>query len=57
MSLKLKAQTAKNLGVLNLARVAVYQLGVRSGLNPVKRLNQASISGAFVSSFICFSSM
>lgn len=45
MSLKLKAQTAKNLGVFNLARVAVYQLGVRSGLNPVKRLNQASISG------------
>ncbi|EMK3510408.1 alginate lyase family protein [Vibrio parahaemolyticus] len=45
MTLKLKAQTAKNLGVFNLARVAVYQLGVRSGLNPVKRLNQASISG------------
>lgn len=48
MSLKLKAQTAKNLGVLNLARVAVYQLGVRSGLNPVKRLNQASISGGLL---------
>lgn len=45
MSLKLKAQTAKNLGVFNLARVAFYQLGVRSGLNPVKRLNQAPISG------------
>ncbi|OOE87964.1 heparinase II/III family protein [Salinivibrio sp. AR640] len=45
MSLKLKAQTVKNLGVFNLVRVAVYQLGIRSGLNPVKRLNQASISG------------
>ncbi len=45
MSFKLKAQTAKNLGVFNLARVAFYQLGVRSGLNPVKRLNQAPISG------------
>ncbi|EKF9767626.1 alginate lyase family protein [Vibrio cholerae] len=45
MSLKLKAQTAKNLGIFNLVRVAVYQLGVRSGLNPVKRLNQAWISG------------
>ncbi|EGR0068671.1 heparinase [Vibrio vulnificus] len=45
MSLKLKAQTAIDLGLLNLARVAGYQLGVRSGLNPVKRLNQASISG------------
>ncbi|HAS8627054.1 TPA: heparinase [Vibrio vulnificus] len=45
MSLKLKAQTAIDLGLLNLARVFGYQLGVRSGLNPVKRLNQASISG------------
>lgn len=45
MSLKLKAQTAKNLGIFNLARVAIYQIGVRSGLNPVKRLSQAPVSG------------
>ncbi|MFM2586334.1 heparinase II/III family protein [Vibrio campbellii] len=45
MSFKLKAQTAVDLGLLNLARVAGYQLGVRSGLNPVKRLSQAPISG------------
>lgn len=45
MSLKLKAQTAKDLGVFNLVRVAIYQIGVRSGLNPVKRLSQAPISG------------
>ncbi|WP_345877395.1 heparinase II/III domain-containing protein [Shewanella algae] len=60
MSLKLKAQTAKKLGISNLARVAVYQLGVRSGLNPVKRLNQASITGLlfrhFPSSVQCESS-
>ncbi|MEZ9877412.1 heparinase II/III-family protein [Vibrio breoganii] len=45
MSFRLKAQTAFDLGLFNLARVAGYQLGVRSGLNPVKRLSQASISG------------
>ncbi|WP_286295418.1 heparinase II/III family protein [Vibrio apostichopi] len=45
MSLKLKAQTAKDLGFLNLARVAIYQIGVRSGLNPVKRLSQAPAPG------------
>ncbi|HAS8565194.1 TPA: heparinase [Vibrio vulnificus] len=45
MSFKLKAQAAIDLGLLNLARVAGYQLGVRSGLNPVKRLSQAPTSG------------
>ncbi|NIY87099.1 heparinase II/III family protein [Vibrio campbellii] len=45
MSFKLKAQTAIDLGLLNLARVVGYQLGVRSGLNPVKRLSQAPNSG------------
>ncbi|MFS1984182.1 heparinase II/III-family protein [Vibrio breoganii] len=45
MRFRLKAQTALDLGLLNLARVAGYQLGVRSGLNPVKRLSQAPISG------------
>ncbi|WP_104037127.1 heparinase II/III family protein [Vibrio jasicida] len=45
MSFKLKAQTAIDLGLLNLVRVASYQLGVRSGLNPVKSLSQAPISG------------
>ncbi|KHD23488.1 heparinase [Vibrio caribbeanicus] len=45
MNLKLKIQTAIDLGLLNLALVAGYQLGVRSGLNPVKRLSQAPISG------------
>lgn len=43
--MRLKIVTAFQLGLLNLARVAVYQLGVRSGLNPVKRLSQAQISG------------
>ncbi|WP_279130993.1 alginate lyase family protein [Photobacterium phosphoreum] len=47
MSFKLKAQTAIDLGIFNLVRVVVYQLGVRSGLNPVKRLSQASVTGLF----------
>ncbi|MFA0533136.1 heparinase II/III-family protein [Vibrio breoganii] len=45
MSFRLKTQTAIDLGLLNLARVVGYQLGVRSGINPVKSLTQAPISG------------
>lgn len=45
MSLKLKVQTAKALGLFNLFRVAAYNLGVRTGLNPVKRLKPLPISG------------
>lgn len=36
--MRLKILTVFQLGFLNLIRVAVYHLGVRSGLNPVKRL-------------------
>lgn len=53
MSFKLKAQTAIDLGLLNLARVAGYQLGVRSGLNPVKSLSQAPISGRLFRPSVC----
>ncbi|MEZ9254108.1 heparinase II/III-family protein [Vibrio cyclitrophicus] len=38
MNLKLKAQTAIDLGFLNLARVFAYRLGVKTGINPVKKL-------------------
>lgn len=39
MSLTLKAKTAWRLGPLNIARVLTYKLGVRSGVNPVRRLS------------------
>lgn len=41
--LKIKLQTALALGFTNLAQVFWYRLGVKTGLNPVRRL-QASIS-------------
>ena len=43
--IKVKALTALNLGVSNLSRVLIYQLGVRVGFNPVKQLKQAPIKG------------
>ncbi|ASD68097.1 heparinase II/III family protein [Pseudoalteromonas piscicida] len=43
----LKAKTALALGVHNLARVFVYQLGVKLGLNPVKRITGELKQGDF----------
>ncbi|MFH4820259.1 hypothetical protein WL046_11665 [Vibrio alginolyticus] len=53
MSFKLKTQTAIDLGLLNLARVVGYQLGVRSGLNPVKRLQPEQIDGCVFRAIKC----
>lgn len=39
MSLATKARTALALGVPNLARALSYRLGVKTGLNPVRRLH------------------
>ena len=46
-SITAKANTALNLGLTNLARVATYRLGVKSGMNPVTRLEATLPSGAF----------
>ncbi len=45
--LKIKAQTALALGVSNLARVAWYRFGIKTGLNPVRRLHANITSGEF----------
>lgn len=44
---KTKARTALALGLPNIARAAGYRLGVRLGLNPVRRLKGMAPSGAF----------
>ncbi len=41
-----KLNTAWALGPLNVARVLAYQIGVKSGVNPVRRLRAAPISGS-----------
>ncbi len=46
-SITAKANTALNLGLTNLARVATYRLGVKSGINPVTRLEATLPSGTF----------
>lgn len=46
-SITAKANTALNLGLTNLARVATYRLGVKSGMNPVTRLEATLPSGTF----------
>jgi hypothetical protein len=38
MSFVIKARTALALGVPNLVRALTYRLGVKTGLNPVRRL-------------------
>mgnify|MGYP005810698855 CR=1 FL=1 len=48
-SLLIKARTAWRLGPPNLARVAIYKLGLKSGLNPVRRLEAAAPKGPFFS--------
>lgn len=42
-----KARTALALGLPNIARAAGYRLGVKLGLNPVRRLRAAMSQGAF----------
>jgi len=42
-----KAQTAWRLGLSNILRVMVYRLGVKTGLNPVKRLIATAPTGPF----------
>ncbi len=42
-----KARTALALGISNLVRVATYRLGVRAGLNPVRRLAGGVVQGPF----------
>lgn len=44
-----KARTALALGLPNIARVAGYRLGVKLGLNPVRRLQADTPQGAFFS--------
>lgn len=43
----LKVKTALALGVSNLARVVIYQLGVKLGINPVKKITGELKSGIF----------
>lgn len=45
----IKIKTAYALGIKNLVRVLAYKLGVKSGLNPVKRLKNSFSSGEFFS--------
>lgn len=47
MSLVLKAKTALCLGPVNIARVIVYKLGLRTGLNPVRRLSVGTPASPF----------
>ena len=44
-----KARTALELGLPNIARAAGYRVGVRLGLNPVRRLRGHSPAGPFFS--------
>lgn len=45
MSLVIKIKTALNLGVVNLWRVFTYRLGIKLGINPVKRLTAVISNG------------
>ncbi|WP_180104990.1 heparinase II/III family protein [Acinetobacter sp. YH12108] len=47
MSVKVKAQTALSLGLLNLFRVFKYRAGVKTGLNPVQKIAAQMPSGSF----------
>ncbi len=42
-----KARTAWALGAPNLLRVLAYRMGVMTGLNPVRRLQERAPSGDF----------
>lgn len=45
MSLVIKIRTALNLGAVNLWRVLTYRLGIKFGINPVKRLTAVISDG------------
>lgn len=47
--LAIKAGTALRLGLPNLVRVALYKFGLKSGLNPVRRLGAALPAAPFFS--------
>lgn len=47
MSMRVKVQTALNLGLSNLIKVINYRLGVKTGLNPVQKLSAQMPSGSF----------
>ena len=47
MSFLVKARTAAALGVLNLCRAISYRMGVKLGLNPVRRLKGGLPKGIF----------
>ena len=42
-----KIKTALSLGLPNLARVFMYQLGIKVGLNPVKKISSQLTYGDF----------
>lgn len=44
-----KVKTVFALGILNFARVLMYKLGVKTGINPVKRISSKPASGDFFS--------
>lgn len=46
-TLKIKADTALRLGIANLGRVALYRLGLKTGVNPVRRLQASIPSGPY----------
>lgn len=46
-ALRIKVSTALALGIPNLARAIGYRLGIKVGLNPVRRLQAATPQGAF----------
>ena len=45
--LKIKAGTALRLGIPSIGRVGLYKVGLKTGLNPVKRLQARVPSGPF----------
>lgn len=47
MNLKVKINTALKLGLTNLGRVFFYRIGIKTGINPIKRLNHSLIVGRF----------
>lgn len=47
LTLLIKARTLLRLGVPNIARIAKYRFGVKSGINPVRRLNGVMPVGPF----------
>ena len=48
----LKTKTALALGVPNLARALTYQLGIKLGLNPVKKITSDLSTGEFFKPFL-----